>query len=120
MRFKIPNEQKITQAFSKHPKAILFTKSIVHKYIRSQIIVDFVNKMALGCLLKTCVIFCSSGILKRIGRESLHIFRKVEKLLKRLVKVEADCAFLNSVFTLQFNEGRLKKTNFLKSKAGIK
>ena len=45
-------------------------------------------------ILKTCIVFSSLSILKRLEKEDLLNFRAVENLAKKYVKLEADKQFI--------------------------
>ena len=53
------------------------------------------GKMKLiSILIKTCVIFSSLVILRKLDRDDLLRFRKVEKLCKKVIKFKADISFV--------------------------
>ena len=52
-------------------------------------------------IFKTCAYFLSSCVIKRLNAEALTLFRKVEKLSKKYVKLEADIKFLQFLMILE-------------------
>ena len=46
---------------------------------------------------KTVIVLFSKIIIKRLSRDQLNIFRKVEKITKSFIKVNADLKFSNKV-----------------------